>query len=104
MKVTFRQDSQDAAALELSEKFTKEMKPEELSKALVELYGVKEAESPFQIINAYYYKKLQPKYADMEAKGGFYETWLEKEIGKEEDIEKGITDIITGNTSTTSSN
>ena len=104
LNTTFRQDSQDAAALELSEKFTKEMKPEELSKALVELYGVKEAESPFQIINAYYYKKLQPKYADMEAKGGFYETWLEKEIGKEEDIEKGITDIITGNTSTTSSN
>ena len=80
------------------------MKPEELSKALVELYGVKEAQTPFQLINAYYYNKLQPKYADMEAKGGFYEAWLEKEIGKEEDIKKGIEEIITGNTSTTSTN
>ena len=102
LNTTFRQDSQEAAALELSEKFKSEMKPEELSKALVELYGVKEAESPFQLINAYYYNKLQPKYANMEAKGGFYETWLEKEIGKEKDIEKGITDIILGNTSNTS--
>ena len=104
LNTTFRQDSQEAAALELSEKFKSEMKPEELSKALVELYGVKEAQTPFQLINAYYYNKLQPKYADMEAKGGFYETWLEKEIGKEENIKKGIEEIIIGNTSTTSTN
>jgi len=102
LNTTFRQDSQEAAALELAEKFKSEMKPEVLSKALMELYGVEEAQTSFQLINAYYYNKLQPKYADMEAKGGFYEAWLEKEIGKEEDIKKGIQEIITGNTSSTS--
>ena len=74
-QANFRELSQEAAAKELAETMKAKVSPETYMK----LFGVKEPTSPFQIINAFYYQKLEPVYKKMEGEGGYFEIFKAKE-------------------------
>ena len=74
-QANFRELSQAAAAKELAETMKAKVSPETYMK----LFGVEEPTSPFQIINAFYYQKLEPVYKKMEGEGGYFEIFKAKE-------------------------
>ena len=81
-QANFRELSQEAAATELAETMKDKVNPE----TYLKLFGTEEPTSPFQVINAFYYQKLEPVYKKMEGEGGYFETFKAKEKKDTENI------------------
>jgi len=78
--LNFEREAKNRAATQLANKFNKDVTDE----MLIEIYGNAER-SPFRVINAYYYKELQPKY-----KKGLdpFESYQKGQIDKNEKIKR----------------
>ena len=80
--LNFEREAKNRAATQLANKFNKDVTDE----MLTEIYGDAER-NPFRVINAYYYKQLQPKYK--KALDPF-EKYQKGQIDKNENIKKII--------------